>query len=438
MKMRLLALPTLGAFFLCTASAQTGLEIRYDDALPQLPGVRGNQSGTDFTSRHGVSASTTGWAVQNIRTLGMTETNRIATIYQDQDASTQEMVELALFAESTTTPGTPDETNVLATTGPYLSGAPSSTGVAAYYANVSFPAILLPNAPTVIAGPDVYVGFLIPAQPLWVNDGISVHGSFTDPSATPRTTGVEWPSGNIAAAYPPALGAPSYIGGLNFVQGSGGGAATVLPSTWRVVCNSTCDMIADSGTNSVGGVEYGLRVGAEESTQSAGAYVAANAIGPENYGLAGRYPDPVNKTGSSISREDNLKIRTDNNLFTTCLEQVLLSEGTLRGLGLPPIDAGAVGSLLPGKGRFELNPNGALFNFSFGLFPAQTLTGAVTATYTLDLGGAVGTGGFRDAWQSPQPFPVGATFEVFYQALRIDLGTGQLEFSNCRGHFFQG
>lgn len=397
---RFLLATGLGSLLLAGASAQ--IELRQDDGQ------------TDFTSRGSVGGGVDGFAIMRHDIWGVQETGQWRTVMQDQNCFTLETWAFVLFGESTANPGTADDTNVIASTGTFLSPGGQPTGACAWIYTVT---LTTPLAHGInCAGDGVFVGTFLPSNALWVADGSSTHISIFNAGGSR-----EFPSGQVSGLYPPTTPGAGLaaVYGSEFTLANGGGPGTTYSGSWRIYNRNTLDQ----GGN---GVVYDVRSAAVESPQSAGLYAAQPSIGPANYGMAGKYPDFINDTGTAPVREDDLRYRSNHPSFATGIEQLFIAESTLRcAFGVPPID-------IPGQGRFELDPTSVLFNVSGSLHPAQPVAG-VNVDHNLSLGATGST--FRNAFSS---IPNGVELRVNYQAVRIDLGSGNIAISSMRSWTHRG
>jgi hypothetical protein len=403
-----------GLASLLAAGASAQIELRQDDGS------------TDFTSRGSLGGTAlTGWAVQRNDTLGVNETTQWFTVMQDQNCSTLEIWRMALLGESVASPGTADETNIIADTGTFLSATNGATTACAWiYTITAGTPVAHGTAPT---GTGIFTATYLPSNPLWVADGSSSHISIFNAGGTP-----EFPNGIIAAQYPPTIPGvgPGAVFGSEIVFGSGGGAATMSAGSWRIYNRNSINMAPATGTvGQPGGVAYDVRPGCVESLQSAGLYALTGVVAPDNFGMGGRYPDAINQTGTAPAREDDLVWRSNSPSFIgTGVEQVFLSSGTLRSFGSNPID------LVP-NGRWELLVPDVLFSSSAALLPAQPVA-ATNVDHRLVFG-LLGTGSIRDAFNAI-PAGSGAVLDVYSQGLRLDLGgTGGYEISSCRNVHYE-
>lgn len=392
---RILLATGLGAFLAMSASSQ--IILRQDDG------------GTDFTSRGAIGGGLNGWATEGWDILGVNETTQWQTVMQDQDCGTLEVFVFVLFGESTVQPNTPDENNVIASTGSFLSPS-GTTGTCAWIWTITLASPLAHSAAA--TGHTIFPGTYLPSNSLWVADGASTHISIYNQGGSP-----EFPSGTMAATYPPSTPGvgPGATYGSNVVLGSGGGPATTYAGSLRIWNSLNINMAAATPMT---GVAYDVRCGTVESPQSAGLYALTGILNP-NYGMAGRFPDFTNDTGTAPLREDNLTYQSNSNGLIGGIEQIFLSSGILRNTLGFPID-------LPGQGRFELAVPDVLFSASPSIHPAQVVTGT-NVQHNLDLDATL----IRPAFYSI-PVGVGAFLNVYYQGARLDLVTGAVEVSSCR------
>lgn len=402
---RFLLATGLGSLLLAGASAQ--IEIRQDDG------------GTDFTSRGSIGGATDGFAIQRTDVWGIQAIDSWITVMQDQNCSTLETWAFVLFGEDATTLGTADDTNVIASTGTFLSATNGSTGACAWIYTVTLATPLEPGQNC--TGDGVFVGTFLPSNALWVADGTSTHISIHNAGGS-----AEYPNGTIAGQYPPAtVGVgPGAVFGSEFSLANGGGAGTTYSGSWRIYLRNSFRMGGTVPSTGLPAVQFDVRCAAEESPQSVGLYASIPAISPTNYGMAGKYPDFTNQTGSAPAREDNLHYQSNNSDILAGIEQLFLAESTLRcGLGIPPIS-------FPGEGNVELDITSGLFGASPGIHPTQAVVSNLV-DHVLDLDAT----GIRPAFAA---IPTGGgNLTVNYQAVRIDLGTGALRISNMRSWYYE-
>lgn len=373
-----------------TAEAQTPL-FQFDGASEFIDrGTIGvNQNGY-FCERWSLNHYLGG--VQNLRTF--------SCVVQDQNCATLENLQFALFDEALDAAGartgTPAEANplvlTLIATGP---GCPTgqTTGAAAFIFTIG------PATGNVVNGPfvrDAFTGILLEADAGWPgSDGLAGQASFAN-----VTQGVspEQPSAGALVAYANP-GFPRNSTRVDFFRGNGGGPARARYGTFWSSSNQRLNLEG-----------IVARMGAEDST---GAWSSLTTVSPENYGLAGRFPDVRNLGGSATPRRDNLLFDVlSNGTFSSGLSLVILSSR----LATQTIGAQVP---LPGIGVLALDPTDPVFTATAPGVPGLVLPIAgPTNNFRVDLG----------AIQARGAFSVGQTF--YAQVLNVDLTTGAAGLSN--------
>ncbi|MCB9883669.1 MAG: hypothetical protein H6834_17910 [Planctomycetes bacterium] len=341
-------LPVL-VFLASSTSAQVVLEI--------------HDGTTDFATRGSIPSNTTGWVVnryaRDAHGGGIGTVVGMRAVVQDNDCSTPNRAQLAVFGESPSVPGTPDERNQLATTGVFVLPT-SGTGPCAWLLTVTFPTAVV-HCP---ATQDVFTSVFLDAAPTWPNDGVAAHISLESPNVL------------AASQYPPTTpghGAGATFG-ADFLAGSGGGMNTLYPATWRIY---HAFAVIDAPA-------HVTRAGITNTQVLA------------DYGMAGRFPDAVNRAGTTPPREDDPIWLGDAPGFTTGFAFLCLS----------PVHTGPIP--LPGIGCLELATTNVFL-------PTVTVSGA-QVSHGLSLG-ALGvrslfTGGV-DVWaQEVRYDPAAATVSI--------------------------
>jgi hypothetical protein len=156
------------------------------------------------------------------------------------------------------------------------------------------------------------------------------------------------------------------------------------------------------------------------------------AVGPQNFGMAGSFPDAINITGQPASqpRRDEL-IWADqharNFAWGTGYGQVLLATRALRNL--PGVGAPLP---LPGIGLLELDPTDPLFHVGAivpGLRANITVAGD-QQVYVPRIPLAQAPGNIGDLLHANQ-------VDLFAQVVRVDLRTGNASLGSLDSHSFR-
>ncbi len=374
-------------------------------ASAQLNPLDHHDAVTEFLDPGNVSATETGyvcdrWMLDHYLG-GLREITRLRISVQDQNCATREPMQFAIFGEALDAggqrTGLPREANPVLLTalinGP---GCPTGQGNGAALWELTFSG---PNNAPVAIGPfttDLFTGFLREGDASWPNsDGLAGVASV---AGVTQGLNPEQPSPRMLTAFNAASsGWPRNIQRMDFVRGSGGGAATRLSP---VYC--TGDEIDVNGLVA--------KIGSRDTTNT---WSLNTNLGSDNFGFAGRFPDPRNLNGTNPPRRDTpLFDVSHGSAVTSGICRIFLSERTAVAAFGTQID-------LPGIGTLALDPTGTLFTASasdlFGL--TRTFNGGFSY-FVLDLTAL----NARPAFQPGQRF--------YAQALDINLTTGQGALSN--------
>jgi len=329
-------------------------------AMAQIT-VDQHDGSTDFTSR-GIAGNVDGWAHDGWKVdrqgggIGVGGLNGWATVMQDQNCATLENFQFAIFgggADAVTglpIPGSfgapntwPDVNNIIGATAVFASPL-AAAGPCAWIYTTTF---VSPVDTTTLA--DLFVSTLLVSNLGWVGDGASSHISISQASA--GAAAMEYPitSGNAATN----LEMTTEFGICWVGLGPASGGTTLLAGTKRFWINRLrYDHTSRSGAEDTSG-QYGPLFG---------------ALGPQNFGMAGDFPDAANITGqpAATPRRDEI-IWSDQHALDFAagagFGQVLLATNLLRTLIAAPLP-------LAGTGLLELNPTDPLFSFG-GLVPGM-------------------------------------------------------------------
>jgi hypothetical protein len=190
-------------------------------------------------------------------------------------------------------------------------------------------------------------------------------------------------------------GWPRNIQRMDFVRGSGGGPATRLSP---VYC--TGDEIDVNGVVS--------RIGSRDTNN---AWSQNTNLGSDNFGFAGRFPDPRNLNATTPARRDSPVFEVSHsNAVRSGLCQIFFAERSAVAAFGQQIE-------LPGIGTLALDPTGSLFSASSALGLSRNFNGGFSY-FVLDL----------TALQARPAFQPGQRF--YAQALDVNLATGAAALSN--------
>lgn len=380
---------------------------------------------TDFTSR-GIAGNIDGWAHNGYKVDrqggGIGDGLRgWATIMQDQNCATLEAFQFAVFGGNadavTGLPGTPgawgqpntwpDVNNVLGSTAVFLSPSGQPAGACAWIFTTTF------TTPVDMSTEgDLFTGTLLVSNLGWVADGASSHISISQASA-----------GAAAREYPITSSDPNTNLEIITEFGvcwTGLGPANTPPGT---------NFVNTTRRYWLNNLRYNhtSRAGVEDTSGQFGAIFGA--AGPQNFGMAGSYPDAANITGqpAATPRADEL-IWSDQHALDfaagTGFGQVLLAASMLRDLIAAPLP-------LPGTGLLELNPTDPLFNLGAAIPGMQAPI--------VNLGTPTIYDPLVPLTQAPGIAPILHINEVnvYAQVVRIDLVSGNASLGSCDAHSFR-
>jgi hypothetical protein len=380
---------------------------------------------TDFTSR-GIAGNVDGWAHNGYKVdrqgggIGGRGLVGWSTIMQDQNCATLETWQFAIFGgnadRATGLPRTaaptwgaddswPDVNNVLGSTAPFLSPAGQPAGACAWIFTTTFasPVFMSPDG-------DVYTPTLLTSNLGGTADGSSSHISISTAAA-----------GAAAREYPITSGNAATNNEMNNEFGicwvglgpASGGSVLTAGSKRFWLNNLRYDHTSRSGVEDTSG-QFGPLFG---------------ALGPQNFGMAGDYPDAANITGqpAATPRADEL-IWSDQHATDFAagqgIGQVLLSSSMLRDLIAAPL-------VLSGTGLLEINPTDPLFNIGAsipGMVAPITNLGVPTIYDPL-----------IPLTQQPGIAPILHINQVniYAQVVRLDLVAGTASLGSCDAHSFR-
>jgi hypothetical protein len=374
-------------------------------AQAQLNPLDHHDGVTEFLDPGNVSATETGyvcdrWMLDHYLG-GLREITRLRISVQDQNCATREPMQFAIFGEALDAggqrTGLPRESSPVLLTA-MISGPGCPTGQSNGNALWEF-TFTGPGGAPVAVGPfttDRVTGFLREGDATWPNtDGLAGVASV---AGVTQGLNPEQPSPRMLTAFNAASsGWPRNIQRMDFVSGSGGGAATRLSP---VYC--TGDEIDVNGLVA--------KIGSRDTNNT---WSLNTNLGSDNFGFAGRFPDPRNLNATNPARRDSPVFDVSHgSSVRSGLCRIFLSERTAVAAFGQQIELAGIGTL-------ALDPTGTLFTASasdlFGL--TRTFNGGFTY-FVLDL----------TALQARPVFQPGQRF--YAQALDINLTTGQGALSN--------
>ncbi|MBL8898182.1 MAG: hypothetical protein JNM84_11170 [Planctomycetes bacterium] len=380
---------------------------------------------TDFTAR-GIPANVAGWVHNGWKVdrqgggIGIGIRGWTSTI-QDQNCATLSPFQLAIFGGNadpvTGLPGTPrgwgqpntwpDISNVIAAT-PVFVGPTGPSAPCAWIFQTSFATPI----DTSLMG-DLFTSVWLPSAIGWVGDGLSSHISTAAPA--PGSASREYP---VQSADPATQLEISTEFGLCWLNAGPIGTppgSNLVPTPPRYWLSRLR-------------YDHASRAGVRDTTGGFGPLFGAS--GPRNFGMAGSYPDAVNRSGQPAltPRADEL-IWSDEHVAGfgfggTGIGQVLLATRLLRTTagGLFP---------MPGQGLLELDPTDPLFLFGSyvpGLtVPIATRTGPTFYEPLVPLAQQPGIGALLHRNQ----------VDLFAQVLRLDLVAGTASLGSLDAHSFR-
>lgn len=374
-------------------------------ALAQLNPLDHHDGVTEFLDPGNLSATETGfvcdrWMLEHYLG-GLREITRMRISVQDQNCATREPVQFALFDEALDAAGQrtglPRESSPLLLTA-LTNGPGCQTGQSSGIAQWEITITAVGGGPVAV-GPftrDVFSAFLREGDAGWPNsDGLAGVASV---AGVTQGQNPEQPSPRMLTAFNAvSAGWPRNIQRMDFVRGSGGGAATRLSP---VYC--TGDEIDVNGVVA--------RIGSRDTNN---AWSQNTNLGSDNFGFAGRFPDPRNLNATSPARRDSPVFEVSHaNAVRSGICQIFFADRTAVAAFGQQIE-------LPGIGTLALDPTSALFTATAGnvLGLSRTFNGGFSY-FVLDLGAL----NARPAFQPGQRF--------FAQALDVNLATGAAALSN--------
>ncbi len=241
---------------------------------------------TSYTSRHVFGGANEGWVCMNLSSRhhrgvagvddptggSVGSVTAVQYLLQDQLGTTPEFYEVGIFGEDAANPGQIDPavdpmTNRPAPgfqAGPIQTPANTATGPIAWSITLTF---ATPYTGTSM-DQDNYFGVLLPIQTAWTADGASLHGSW-------MTAGAAGDNPSQGALTGGAMGGSVIYDMVQGIDITGGNTVVIAPN----------DRTVRVWPHTSGAV---LRVGADIQPNP------RSTINP-NYGIAGLYPDHVNR-----------------------------------------------------------------------------------------------------------------------------------------------
>jgi hypothetical protein len=391
-------------------------------ALAQI-NVAQHDGSTDFTSR-GIAGNVDGWAHNGYKVdrqgggIGVGGLNGWSTVMQDQNCSTLENFQFAVFgggADRNTglpIPGSfaqpdtwPDVNNIIGVTAVFTSPAGQPVTPCAWIYTTTF---TTPVDTTTLA--DLFTSTLLVSNLGWVGDGASSHISIVQAAAGSASREYPITSGNAATNTE-----IRNEFGINWIGlGPASGGSVFNAGTARFwVNNLRYNHTSRSGAEDTSG-QYGPLFG---------------ALGPQNFGLAGDFPDAANITGqpAATPRRDEV-IWSDQHATDFAagagIGQVLLASSLIRTLIAAPLP-------LPGTGLLELNPTDPLFNIG-GAIPGmlQPITAVGVPTIYDPLVPMTQAPGIAAILHINQ-------VDVYAQVVRLNLALGTASLGSLDTHSFR-
>ncbi|MBL8898474.1 MAG: hypothetical protein JNM84_12635 [Planctomycetes bacterium] len=379
---------------------------------------------TDFTSR-GFPATVDGWAHNAFKVdrqgggIGGRGLVGWSTTVQDQNCVTIETWQFAIFR------GNCDRVTGLPRVAAPSWGAPDSWPDANSILAATARFIFVTQAPvpcawiftTNLATPldmsnegDLFTATFLASNLGWTNDGQSSHISIAQP--VPGAATREYPLTSADATTQQEMSNEFGIcwSGL----GPAAGGAVWTPAAKRYWLNRLR-------------YDHTSRAGVEDTSGQFGALFGA--LGPQNFGMAGAYPDAANITGqpAATPRADEL-IWSDQHAFDFAAGQgygqVLLATTMLRDVVGAPL-------VLSGTGLLELNPSDPLFGVGASIpglqIPIVNLGAPTIYDPTIPL------------TQQPGIAPILHLnrVDVYAQVVRVDLTIGAASLGSCDSHSFR-
>jgi hypothetical protein len=391
-------------------------------AMAQINAVQHDGS-TDFTSR-GIAGNIDGWAHNGYKVdhqgggIGVGGLIGWSVVMQDQNCSTLENWQFAVFgggADRNTglpIPGSfaqpdtwPDVNNLIGATAVFQSPSGQPVTPCAWGYTVTF---TTPVDTSTMA--DLFTSTLLTSNLAWTADGSSSHISINQAAAGSASREYPITTGNVATNT--EMNNEFGINWIGLGPASGGGVFNAGSKRYWIN-NLRYNHVSRAGAEDTSG-QYGPLFG---------------ALGPVNYGMAGKFPDAVNITGQPAATPRRDELTWNDQHFTdyalgTGFGQVLLSTSLLRSLIAAPL-------VLAGTGLLELNPTDPLFNLGASIpGMVQPITAAGVPTEynpTIPLTQQPGIGPILHINQ----------IDVFAQVVRIDLSTGGASLGSLDTHSFR-
>lgn len=379
---------------------------------------------TVFASRGGVPLNANGWAHEGYKFDrqggGIGDgIDGYSAIAQDANCATPASLQFAIFGGGALStnglpglpPGAPnswpDVGNQLSVT-PLFATPPGASGACAWIYTINF---TTPVDTTSLG--DLFVSSFLASNLSTMLDGIFVQGAVSN--SGPGRVDREFPLGS---SDPATVLEQSTEFGLAWIgNGPASGGAALLPTSKRIWLNRLR-------------YDHTSRSGALDTT---GVYTTAlGAATPQNFGMAGSYPDATNRSNlpAATPRRDEM-IWADQHAadfaLGTGFGQVLLSTAALRlqpGFGAPLV--------LPGVGLLELDPREPLFAAS-GSIPglrAPISASRALQVYVPGIPLAQASGNIGDLLHVNQ-------VDIFAQVVRLDLSTGAASLGSLVAHSFR-
>ena len=417
-----------------------GLAMLASPAFAQL-NVSQHDGSTDFTSR-GIAGNVNGWAFNGYKYdrqgggIGIGGLQGLSHLMQDQNCTTIETFQFALLEGgidnlgAASGPGAPvqfpDPANApIVATAQFASATATNTPCAwIYTTTLGTP---LSGGPTGLGSAgDLFTATYLPSNALWTADGASSHISIDQ--ALVNGTGREYANQSVNAKLD-----ADHEFGINWTGGS--------ISSGGVVTGGT-PAVAGSRRYWLNRLRYN-HTSRSGSTDTTGIYSSAHgAAGPNNFGMAGAYPDPQNFSGVGGAGRADEAVWSDEDFSNfgqgTAFTQVMLANFSLR-----PI-IGQNSSVAP-FGNLELLPTDPLFSFG-GAVPGLTLVGPVAGVNTyqpqvplIQSPGAASALGLFFATDPGTPRPNGSMISelsLYAQVTRLDFGTASSSIGSCDSHSF--
>lgn len=411
-------LPAIGrqaiALALCISSAPLCAQID----------VSQHAGGTLFASRGGVPTNRSGWAHEGYKfdRQGGGIAGGIdgySAIVQDQDCATASPLQFAIFGGGASfssgfpglPPGAPNSwpyvVNQVAVT-PLFATPTAAGGACAWIYSISF-STPIDTAPL----GDLFLSTFLASNLGTVIDGVYAQCAVSN--SAPGRVDREFP---VASTDPATIVEQSTEFGLAWLGlGPASGGSNIVPTRKTIWMNRLR-------------YDHTTRSGALDTT---GVYTTAlGAATPQNFGMAGSYPDAINLSALPAARPRLDEMiwadqHAGNFALGTGIGQVLLSTAALR------LQPGFTAPLpLPGIGLLELDPREPLFAAS-GAIPGLNAPISIANGLQVYLPGiplAQAAGNIGDLLHLNQT-------DIYAQALRLDLATGAASLGSLVAHSFR-